>query len=201
MYVLYKQIIVFSVILSVLILVPTSVYAEHIFKDREAFAQYLDTIKTTGKFYTIEVDEVTFDIYYGGYGSIEIGGEALEEDEPTLSSMSLNLERKSLEITLDPIPNDKIFWVLLPLEVISAEDAKYQLFIDGVETEYDLTKFPGNYALGMVLPPNAEHLEIIGTKVIPEFGTYAILILGISIFGLIYYMRRSSFNIFFPRSN
>lgn len=180
---------------------PTIVYAEHIFKTKEAFAQYLDTIKTTGEFYTIEVDDATFDIYYGGYGSIEIGGEALEEGKPTLSSMSINLERKSLEIILDPIPNDKIFWVLLPLEVISAEEAQYQLFIDGVETKYDLTKFPGNYALGMVLPPGAEHLEIIGTKVIPEFGTYAILILGISIFGLIYYIRRSSFNSYFPRSN
>ncbi len=182
-------------------MVPTTVYAEHIFENREAFAQYLDTIKTTGEFYTIQVDDATFDIYYGGYGSIEIGGEALEEDEPTLLSMSLNTERKSLELILDPIPNDKIFWVLLPLEVISAEEAKYQLFIDGVEMEYDLTKFPGNYALGMVLPPNAEHVEIIGTHVIPEFGAYAILILGISIFGLIYYMRRSSLNGYFLKSN
>ena len=199
--ILYKQFVVSAVILSLLVMVSTTVYAEHIFEDREAFAQYLDTITATGKSYTIEVDGTTFDIYWGGYGSLEIGGEALEVDEPTVSSMSLNPERKSLEITLDPIPNDKIFWVLLPLEVISAEEAKYQLLIDGVETEYDLTKFPGNYALGMVLPPDAEHVEIIGTKVIPEFGTFAILILGISIFGLVYYMRRSSFGNYWTGNN
>ena len=174
-------------------MLPLTDYAEHVFKDREAFAQYLDTITATGKSYTIEVDDNTFDIYYGGYGSLEIGGEALEPDEPTLLSMNLNVERKSLEIVLNPVPNDKIFWVLLPLDVISAEEAQYQLFIDGVETKYDLTKFPGNYALGMVLPPDAEYVEIIGTKIIPEFGTYAILILGISIFGLVYYMRKTSF--------
>ena len=133
----------------------------------------------------IELDDATFDIYYGGYDSIEIGGEALEEDEPTLLSMSLNTERKYLELILDPIPNDKIFWVLLPLEVISAEEAKYQLFIDGVEMDYDLTKFPGNYALGMVLPLNAEHVEIIGTNVIPEFGTIAMMILAVAIIGII----------------
>lgn len=179
--------------LSLLVVMPTSVYAEHIFKDMQAFAQYLDTIKTTGKSYTIEIDDATFDIYYGGYGSIEIGGEALEEDEPTLSSMNLNTERKSLEITLVPIPNDKVFWILLPLEVISAEDAKYQLLIDGVDTKYDLTKFPENYALGMILPPGAKNIEIIGTKVVPEFGTVTILILGLSILGLVYFIKKSGF--------
>ena len=173
-------------------MIPTNVYAEHVFKDREAFAQYLDTITSTGKSYTIEVDDNTFDIYWGGYGSLEIGGEALEVDEPTVSSMNLNVERKSLEIVLDPVADNKIFWVLLPLDVISAEGAQYKLFIDGVETEYDLTKFPGNYGLGMVLPPGAEHVEVIGTKVIPEFGVFSIMILGISILGLVYLMKKTS---------
>ena len=192
---LRTKIFMFGALLFLLVMLPTNVYAEHIFKDREAFGQYLDTIKTTGEFYTIEVDELTFDIYYGGYGSIEIGGEALEEDEPTLLSMNLNPERKSLELMLDPIPNNKVFWILLPLEVISAEEAKYQLFIDGVETKYDLTKFPENYALGMILPPDAEHIEIIGTRVIPEFGTITIFILGLSILGLVYFIRNSRFKL------
>ncbi|MEJ2260906.1 MAG: PEFG-CTERM sorting domain-containing protein [Nitrosopumilaceae archaeon] len=185
-----------------LLLIPfPSVHAEHIFEDRMAFAQYLDTIKTTGKSYTIEVDDNTFDIYYGGYGSIEIGGEALETDEPTLSSMNLNVERKSLEITLNPVDNDKVFWVLLPLEVISAEGAKYQLFIDGVETNYDLTLFPENYALGMILPPGAENVEIMGTQVIPEFGTVAILVMGVAITGIVFVARKSPFGANWTRIN
>ncbi|MEJ2259153.1 MAG: PEFG-CTERM sorting domain-containing protein [Nitrosopumilaceae archaeon] len=185
-----------------LLLIPfPSVHAEHIFEDRMAFAQYLDTIKTTGKSYTIEVDDNTFDIYYGGYGSIEIGGEALETDEPTLSSMNLNVERKSLEITLNPVDNDKVFWVLLPLEVISAEGAKYQLFIDGVETNYDLTLFPENYALGMILPPGAKNVEIMGTQVIPEFGTVAILVMGVAITGIVFVARKSPFGANWTRIN
>jgi len=187
-----KKIMVFVPLF--LLLIPfSSVHAEHIFEDRMAFAQYLDTIKTTGKSYTIEVDDNTFDIYYGGYGSIEIGGEALETDEPTLSSMNLNVERKSLELTLNPVNNDKVFWVLLPLEVISAEGAKYQLFIDGVETNYDLTLFPENYALGMILPPGAKYVEIMGTQVIPEFGTFTILVMGVAIMGIVFVARKSPF--------
>ena len=196
-----KKILIF-VPLFLLLLIPfPNVHAENIFKDRMAFAQLLDTIKSTGTAYTIEVDDNTFDIYYGGYGSLEIGGEALETDEPTLSSMNLNVERKSLEITLNPIPNDKVFWVLLPLEVISAEEAKYQLFIDGVNTKYDLTKFGENYALGMILPPGAENVEIIGTNVIPEFGTVAILVLGVAIVGIIYVARKSPFGTNWTRIN
>ena len=194
--------ILFFVPLFLLLLIPyPNVHAEHIFEDRMAFAQYLDTIKSTGKSYTIEVDDNTFDIYYGGYGSLEIGGEALETDEPTLSSMNLNVERKSLELILNPVDNDKVFWVLLPLEVISAEQAKYQLFIDGVETKYDLTKFGENYALGMILPPGAVNVEIMGTYVIPEFGTVAILVLGVAIVGIIYVSRKSYFGANWTRIN
>jgi predicted secreted protein with PEFG-CTERM motif len=185
--------ILFFVPLFLLLIPFSNVHAEHIFEDRMAFAQYLETIQSTGKSYTIEVDDNTFDIYYGGYGSLEIGGEALETDEPTLSSMNLNVERKSLELTLNPVDNDKVFWVLLPLEVISAEGAKYQLFIDGVETNYDLTLFPENYALGMILPPGAEYVEIMGTQVIPEFGTVAILVMGVAITCIIFVTRQSPF--------
>lgn len=171
------------------LLLPTNTFAEHIFEDKMAFAQYLDTIKATGEFYTIEVDDVTFDIYYGGYGSMEIGRESLEEEHPLLSSMNLNPERKSLEVILDPVNADLVFWVLLPIEVISAESEQYQLFIDGVDTQYDLTKFPDNYALGMILPPGAEHVEIVGTNVVPEFGSLAIAVLGITIFAVLFAFR------------
>jgi predicted secreted protein with PEFG-CTERM motif len=115
--------------------------------------------------------------------------------------MNLNVERKSLEITLNPVDNDKVFWVLLPLEVISAEGAKYQLFIDGVETNYDLTLFPENYALGMILPPGAENVEIMGTQVIPEFGTVAILVMGVAITGIVFVARKSPFGANWTRIN
>jgi predicted secreted protein with PEFG-CTERM motif len=196
-----KKILLF-VPLFLLFLIPfPNVHAEHIFEDRMAFAQLLDTIKSTGTAYTIEVDDNTFEIYYGGYGSLEIGGEALETDEPSLSSMNLNVERKSLELTLNPVDNDKVFWVLLPLEVISAEEAKYQLFIDGVDTKYDLTKFGENYALGMILPPGAKNVEIMGTQVIPEFGTVAILVMGVAITGIVFVARKSPFGANWTRIN
>ena len=59
------QCIAFTIVLSLLVMVPTLVYAEHLFENQEAFAQYLETITATGKSYVIEVDDNTFEIFYG----------------------------------------------------------------------------------------------------------------------------------------
>ena len=61
-----------------------------------------------------------------------------------------------------------------------------------VDTKYDLTKFPDQYALGMIIPKDTKHIEIIGIYV-PEFGSFSIVILGISFIGIIYFVRNLHF--------
>jgi predicted secreted protein with PEFG-CTERM motif len=73
----------------------------------------------------------------------------------------------------------------MPDEVISAEKGQFQLFIDGIEIRYDLTRFPNDYALGMIIPKGGEHIEIVGTTVIPEFGTIAMMVLAIAIISIV----------------
>jgi predicted secreted protein with PEFG-CTERM motif len=46
-------------------------------------------------------------------------------------------------------------------------------------------KFPNDYVVGMFIPQNTKNIEIIGTKVVPEFGLVTVLILGISILSVI----------------
>jgi len=64
-----------------------------------------------------------------------------------------------------------------------------------VDTGYDLMKMPDGYVIGMIISEDTKNVEIIGTKVIPEFGTVAILVLSIAIIGIIYVTRQSSFGI------
>ena len=183
--------IVFSVILSTLIIFPITVYAEHIFEDSEAFAQHLDISQISAEKFVMIVDDNSIDMYYGYHGSFD--SMASDEPQPKLSSMSINQERKSLEITFDEVPSNSVFWVRMPDKVISAEKAQFQLFIDDVETQYELTKFPNDYALGMIVPSGGKHIEIIGTQVIPEFGTLTLAILGLSVLGMVFLMRKSNF--------
>ena len=67
--------------------------------------------------------------------------------------------------------------------------------------KYDLMKFPNDYVIGFVILETTENIEIIGTRVIPEFGALPVLILGISILGIVYVMRKSSFVSFLIRDN
>ena len=48
---------------------------------------------------------------------------------------------------------------------------------------------------------STKNIEIIGSRVIPEFGTYAVFILGISIFGLVYFARKSEIGFTWTRIN
>jgi predicted secreted protein with PEFG-CTERM motif len=158
-----------------------------------AFAQYLDIAQLSSEKYTLVIYEKTYDIYYGYHGSFEVDVKKTEVELPKLVTMNINQERKSLEITMESVPSNNVLWLRLPLEVISAEKAQYRLVIDGVDTKYDLTKFPDQYALGMIIPKDTKHIEIIGTYVVPEFGAFSIIILGISFIMIIYFARKTHF--------
>ncbi len=177
-----------------LTLMPTSVaFGSHIFDDMDAFAQYLDIAQLTAEKYPLKVDEKTYDIYYGYHGSFEVDVNKIDEELPKLDAININPERKSLEITMTSVPSNSVLWLRLPFEVISAEDAQYQLLVDDVDTKYDLTKFPDQYALGMIIPKDTKRIEIIGTNVVPEFGVFSIVILGISFIVIIYFARKTHF--------
>ena len=185
-----NQLFVFAVILPVLIMVPGTIYAERIFTDVDVFAESLDIVQLSSDKFTIVVDDVSYDLYYGYHGSFD--SMASNEPQPKLSAMSLNQEKKSLEITFDSVPTDSVFWVRIPDELISAEKGLFQVFVDGTETKHELIQFPNDVSLGIIVPQDGQHVEIIGTRVIPEFGVYAILIFAVSIFGTIYFVRKIS---------
>jgi len=164
-------------------------FAEHVFNP-DAFAQYLDISQLESDKVTLTFDGKPYDLYYGYHGSLD----ALGSDSvfPTLSTMKINEEKKSLEITMADVPEKTDFWVRMPDAVISAENENYIVLVDGVDTGYDLMKFPNDHVIGFFITEDTKNIEIIGTSVIPEFGSIAIMILGFSILGVIYYSRRSS---------
>ena len=186
------QLLFFAIISSLLIFVPLqSVFAEHIFEDNQAFAQYLDISQLSSSKITLEIGDNSYDVYYGFHGSLEIDIEDLKAPLPVVSSMQINQERKSLEIAFSDVPLDSVFWVRIPFEVMTAENEQYQLFVDGKETKFDRTKFPSDYSIGMILPKDSKHVEIIGTNVIPEFGIFSSIVLGISISALVLLFKRN----------
>ena len=176
-----------------LTLIPTSIaFGSHIFDDRDAFAQYLDIAQLSSEKYLLKIDDKTYDVYYGYHGSFEVDVKKIDE-LPKLAYMNINQDRKSIEIAMESVPSNSVLWLRLPIEVIYAENEQYRLIIDGIDTKYDLTKFSDQYAVGMIIPKDTKYIEIIGTSVIPEFGSFSIAILGISFIGIIHFVRKIHF--------
>jgi len=177
-------VISFLIGFTLLLITPASSYAfaEHIFNP-DAYAQYLDISQLESEKVTFEFDGNSYDVYYGYRGSLDSMGS--NELYPILYSMSINEERKSLEIIMEGVPKKTDFWVRIPEDVLYAEGEKFTVIVDGVDTGYDLMKFPNDYVVGFVISEDTQYIEILGTRVIPEFGVITILILGLSIIGII----------------
>lgn len=156
-----------------------NVFAEHVL-DVNAFAQYPDISHLSSEKLTLQANNTSYDLYYGYGGSLDSVSHS-NYTIPTLSVIDINQERKSLQITMDAVPEQNEFWVRIPFDVLYAENENYKVLVDGVDTKYDLMKFPNDYVVGLSIPQNTKSIEIIGTQVVPEFGLYTVFILGISI--------------------
>ena len=176
--------------MTLFIVTYVSVNTEYIFGEKEFFGQYPDIGQIMAEKIIFEIDDYTFDIYYGYKGSLDSIGSY--DVDPVLSSMNINEERKSIEIIMEDVPEKTDFWVRIPHEVLYAEDAKFTVLVDDVNTGYDVTNFPNDFAIGFIISETTENIEIIGTRVIPEFGILSVMVLGISVLGLICLLQRSS---------
>ena len=185
-------------VLLTMVIIPTNVYAEHVL-DIEAFGQYLDISQLESDKVTFVFDEKSYDIYYGYRGSLD--DMSSHTSYPVLSSMNINEENKSIDIVMESVPEKTDFWVRMPDDVIYAENEKFTVIVDGIDTRYDLMKFPTDHVIGFIIDEDTKNIEIIGTRVIPEFGAYATLILAISIVGLVFFARKFSFANSLPRIN
>lgn len=170
-------------------MVPTNAYAEHVL-NIEAFGQYLDISQLEAEKFVLEVGEDSYDIYYGYSGSLD---DSMTDhfSEPVVAEINLNQDRKSLEFDFEKVPEKTDFWVRIPFEVLTAEKEQYQVLINGEDTGYDLMKMPDGYVVGMIISQDTENVEIIGTKVIPEFGALAILVLAVAILSIVYVSKKS----------
>jgi predicted secreted protein with PEFG-CTERM motif len=65
------------------------------------------------------------------------------------------------------------------------DDDDFFVLIDGLETGFEETKSINDRTLTIAFPAGTEEIEIIGTFVVPEFGTIVLLILLVSISSVI----------------
>lgn len=134
------------------------------------FAQGADIAQLTAEKYVIEFQDKSYVIHYGYAGSFEIEIEK-EVKNPKIISMSINPEKKSLEIDFEKTPEISVMWFRLPKDLISAEGGNFEVLVNDVKTGYDMVNYQDDVRIGFILEKDTLKVEIIGTHIVPEFAT------------------------------
>lgn len=116
----------------------------------------------------------------------------------SIVSIAPDDEANSLIITIDSTDDGELT-ITLPRELIDAkigdEDDDFFVLVDGEEVDFDETTTANDRTLTIQFPMGAEEIEIIGTFVVPEFGTIAVMILAVAIISIIAVSARSRLSI------
>ena len=115
-----------------------------------------------------------------------------------LLSIMPDVDANSLIISIDAT-NDGSITLTIPRSVMDAvhegEDDEFFVLIDGEEVDFDEIVTSKDRTLTIQFPAGAEMIEIIGTFVVPEFGTIAAMILAVAIISIIVVSARSRLSI------
>ncbi len=125
-----------------------------------------------------------------------------EEHSITGSSKVVNIwpdtTTNSVIVELDAT-QEGMFTITLPREVMDAtingEDDDFFVLVDGEEVDFEETKTDTDRTLTIGFPAGSEEIEIIGTFVVPEFGTIVVMILAVAIISIIAVSAKSRLSI------
>ncbi len=107
-------------------------------------------------------------------------------------------DAKSLIIFIEAL-DDGTITLTVPRSVldstINGEDDDFFVLVDGEEVDFDEIVSLIDRTLTIEFPAGAEEIEIIGTFVIPEFGTIAAMILAVAIISIVAISAKSRLSI------
>jgi len=106
----------------------------------------------------------------------------------SIISITPDIDQSSLIIVIEAVDDGELT-ITLPRELIDAKigdaDDDFFVLVDAEEVDFDETKTDSERTLTIGFLAGTEEIEIIGTFVIPEFGTIAALILAVAIISII----------------
>jgi len=116
-----------------------------------------------------------------------------------LLSIMPDVDANSLIISIDAT-SDGSLTLTIPRSVADAlfengDDDEFFVLVDGEEVDFDETKTSTDRTLTISFPEGAEEIEVIGTWVVPEFGTIAAMILAVAIISIIAVSAKSKLSI------
>ncbi len=148
-------------------------------------------VQTTPEFAMVEDDDLPQTIMLED-NSVDYGITCAE-----VLGMTPDTENKSLIIEIKTECDGELN-ITLPKDVIDTDENGFFVLVDGDETNHNAISVPEFWTLTIPFSNNSEEIEIIGTYVIPEFGTIAVLVLVAAIATIITISAKNK-QIFYPK--
>lgn len=143
--------------------------------DDTQLVQKYDIAELMMRKYVVSVGEGDYTVFYR-LSTTESHAEGTAEDlDARITSMTINKERTSLVIGLEGVVQTDIMSVRFPNEILSAEGGKFTLLVNGEQRGYESSEQEGKTNMIFLIPPQSDEIEIIGTRVIPEFPSGMVL--------------------------
>jgi len=114
-----------------------------------------------------------------------------------IQSLTPDTENKSLIISIKTDCDGELT-ITLPKDVIDTDEEGFFILVDGDETNHKASSTGEFWTLTIPFSYGSEEIEIIGTFVIPEFGTIAALVLVVAITSIIIISAKNK-QIFIPK--
>ena len=114
-----------------------------------------------------------------------------------IQSMTPDTEMKSMIIEIKTDCDGELT-ITLPKEVIDTDENGFFVLVDGDETNHKASSVGEFWTLTIPFSYGSEEIEIIGTFVIPEFGTIAALVLVVAISSILIISAKNK-QIFIPK--
>ena len=130
-------------------------------------------------------------------GSVDLIGYEITGGK--IISITPDVDSNSLIISIDAT-DDGSLTSTIPRTVLDAvfengDDDTFFVLVDGEEVDFEETVSSTHRILTIEFSAGAEEIEIIGTFVIPEFGTIAAMILAVAIISIIVISAKSRLSI------
>ncbi len=142
--------------------------------DSSSYSEYNFGNDFSGKKILANIHDITFPIAYNLNGQI--------------TKMTINEEENSLSIYLDNVLEDK-FTLHVPRDLVDAENNAFLVMVTASPeklTEYEIISSNEEFfTIELMVPDNTSKVTIIGTRVVPEFGTVTMMILTVAIISII----------------
>jgi hypothetical protein len=157
--------------LLILFMVPSLAFAQ-------VQVQHTDIAELMMQKYPINVENTDFTIFYR-FSTTGEGESSNEDMQAQIKSIEINKERKSLVFSVNNINQDDLMSVRFSEELVSAEGKRLVLLVNGKERGYESNTQDDKRTMIFVLPMGSQQVEIIGTKVIPEFPSSIVVLVAV----------------------